>query len=468
MVKLRRVYENWCFESQKDLDDLKDHLGDDLYNDYMKIRDRIPKDQNEYKDFQKLKKLPIEDVQNFVDNFQSEADKRKEAKKGAKKIYENGDWIVYKITTYPASKYYGSGTTWCITGRYGGHEERGEEYFNGYINNYNLDGGYYFFINKRDESEKYCLLLKRNDKVHSIWNAEDNKCHPEELLELADDLPFGDAMRVFIEGGDIDALLEKLERAYDDDDFETWAYAEAELRELDEDVNYPSFETLIEDNKPNMFSGFIHEFGMTPDKKELPTIIAKIYTHSDHPNQFMDELPDEKFDYMYDAFYEFSDLDKQMDFFNDYPCCDLTSLIKEIGFENLCDSLDFFSYDASEYLSETYDQKDVEDALYWGNEDPDNISKFLHFIEDELGQDISDFFTDVDELNLFYLIEDYLDKPETTTADTFNLITILYNNLGAKLDSSDAEELKETLDALDENKKNKIDPDIIKIINDSI
>ncbi len=173
MVKLRRVYEYNCFESEKDKEDLKKHLGDDLYNDYMKIRDRIPKDQNGYKDFQKLKKLPIEDVQDFVDNFQSEADKRKEAKKGAKKLYEDSDWLVLKITTYPAAQYYGSGTKWCITGRYDGHEERGEEYFNNYIEDEDLDGGYYFYIDKKNPSKKYCVLQTKDKKIHSIWNAKD-------------------------------------------------------------------------------------------------------------------------------------------------------------------------------------------------------------------------------------------------------------------------------------------------------
>ena len=173
MVKLRRVYEYNCFESQKDLFDLKDHLGDDLYNDYMKIRNKIPKDQNDYRDFQKLKNLPIEDIRDFVDNFQSEVDKRKEAKKGAKKIYDDKDWLVYKITTYPAAVYYGSGTKWCITGRYLGHEGRGEEYFNDYIERRNLDGGYYFYINKKDPSEKYCVLQTKDKKIDSIWDATD-------------------------------------------------------------------------------------------------------------------------------------------------------------------------------------------------------------------------------------------------------------------------------------------------------
>ena len=182
MVKLRRVYEYNCFESQKDLDDLKDHLGDNLYNDYMKIRDRIPKNLNDYKDFQKLKKLPISNVKNFVDNFQSESERRKEAKKGAKKLYEDSDWLVYKITTYPAAVEYGKGTKWCITGS--GVLEDGSDWFDHYIEDRNLDGGYYYFINKKDSSKKYCILQTKDKKINSIWDAKD-RAFP---IQLCDDL----------------------------------------------------------------------------------------------------------------------------------------------------------------------------------------------------------------------------------------------------------------------------------------
>ena len=107
MVKLRRLFviENYnlALESKKDLDDLKKHLGDDLYNDYMKIRDRIF--DSEWKDFQKLKKKDPEEIKDFVDNFQSKSDKRKSDKvSGAKKIYSDDDWDVYKITSYPAAQ----------------------------------------------------------------------------------------------------------------------------------------------------------------------------------------------------------------------------------------------------------------------------------------------------------------------------------------------------------------------------
>lgn len=176
MVKLRRVYESYLYlESKKDLDDLKSFLGDKLFDDYMKIRDRIPKDQNEFKDFSKLKKMDKKDIQDFIDNFKSKSDKKKSDKtEGAEKLYEDSDWVVYKITSYPAAQLYGKNTKWCITGRYDGHESRGEEYFNDYIEDKNLDGGYYFYISKKDPNEKYCILQTKDKRIHSIWDAKDD------------------------------------------------------------------------------------------------------------------------------------------------------------------------------------------------------------------------------------------------------------------------------------------------------
>ena len=190
MVKLRRVFESELYlESKKDLDDLKSFLGDKLFDEYMKIRDRISKDQNEFKDFSKLKKMDKEDIQDFVSSFQSKSDKKKSDKtEGAEKLYEDEDWVVYKITTYPAAKYYGSNTTWCITGRYKGHEERGEYYFNDYIKGNNLDGGYYFYISKHDPKEKYCILQTKDKRIHSIWSAE-NTDMGSSMLSADIDLP---------------------------------------------------------------------------------------------------------------------------------------------------------------------------------------------------------------------------------------------------------------------------------------
>ena len=216
MVKLHRVFESDLYlESKKDLDDLKAYLGDKLFDDYMKIRDRIPKDQNEFKDFSKLKKMDKKDIQDFIDNFKSKSDKKKSDKtEGAEKLYEDSDWIVYRITSYPAAQLYGKGTKWCITGRYPGYEKRGQRYFDEYIEDNNLDGGYYFYLNKKDPSEKYCILQTKDKDIHSIWDASDtNRGRSKYTLDI--ELPY--VKEVNLKKGYLDYSLDKAIRENDFD-----------------------------------------------------------------------------------------------------------------------------------------------------------------------------------------------------------------------------------------------------------
>ena len=182
-----RKLESLLLEAKKDQEILNNFLGDDYYNKYQLIKNKI-KDP-EYKDIYKIIKMDPDEVKAYIDNFQSNTDIRRSRKsEGAKLIYQDDLWKVYRITTYKAAQLYGSGTTWCITGRYDGHEERGEEYFNDYIEENYLDGGYYFYI-KNDNKTKYCLLRREHGEIHSIWNAEDNSLNPEDILTIEPDFP---------------------------------------------------------------------------------------------------------------------------------------------------------------------------------------------------------------------------------------------------------------------------------------
>jgi ankyrin repeat protein len=160
-------------EGKADQEMLRKYLGDDYYNKYQLIKNKI-KDP-EYKDIYKLIKKDSDEVKDYIDSFQSNTDIRRSDKKGATKLYSDDGWDVYKITTYPAAQLYGKNTKWCITGRYNEHEERGEEYFYEYIDEYDLDGGYYFYINKHDPSSKYCVLQTKDKTIESIWNAVDEE-----------------------------------------------------------------------------------------------------------------------------------------------------------------------------------------------------------------------------------------------------------------------------------------------------
>ena len=166
------ILEAYILEGKRDQEVLNDFLGDDYYNKYLSIKNKIS--DPEYKDIYKLVKKDPNEVKDYIDNFKSSRDKRTASKEmGTRKVYEDSDWVVYHITNYNAAKYYGRDTKWCIAGNYEGHESRGEFYFNDYIKREGLDGGYYFYISKSDPHKKYCLLQRNDGRVLSIWDASD-------------------------------------------------------------------------------------------------------------------------------------------------------------------------------------------------------------------------------------------------------------------------------------------------------
>ena len=126
---------------------------------------------------------------------------------GATVLYEDPEWTVYRITTYKAALKYGRSTDWGIAER----RRNGEQVFADTIRNRNLDGGFYFYINKNDPRKKYCVLQSKDGKIKSIWDALDE---PMEYLDV--DLPVVDGVNLSGIGGS-DQLL----KAVDDGDTAT-------------------------------------------------------------------------------------------------------------------------------------------------------------------------------------------------------------------------------------------------------
>ena len=105
---------------------------------------------------------------------------------GAKKLYEDSDWVVYYITDYNAAKYYGKDTRWCISGNYDTFEKFGESFFKAH----NKTDYIYFYINKHNRREKYAVLKDRNTgEVSSIWDSSDENLG-RSLLDADIDLPY--------------------------------------------------------------------------------------------------------------------------------------------------------------------------------------------------------------------------------------------------------------------------------------
>lgn len=117
-----------------------------------------------------------------LDNTLSKTQKaKKDVVNGADLIYKDDNWKVYHVHTYDAAAKLGSGTTWCITGRYHGATDRGEYYFNNYVRRYGLDDYYFIFdLNNRDSATgdylKYCAgVTKDPRRLAFLFNGMQDK-----------------------------------------------------------------------------------------------------------------------------------------------------------------------------------------------------------------------------------------------------------------------------------------------------
>lgn len=123
----------------KNIDDYKS--VDDLYKEYESMEDEL--------------------------SSSSKRSQEQEAKRGAKKVYEDSEWLVIVPETQEASCYYGKGTQWCTAA------VESQNYFD----DYNESGDLYININK-ESKEKYQFHFERE---------EFRDAQNEDLTELSQD-----------------------------------------------------------------------------------------------------------------------------------------------------------------------------------------------------------------------------------------------------------------------------------------
>jgi hypothetical protein len=122
------------------------------------------KDINSYS-INELKKVLEEPVQKSKTELKSS---------GAKLIFENDKVFIYHILTEAASKLYGKGTKWCVSGEK-------DNKFNEYDEEINL----YFIISKyRDKEDPlYKIAVAVYSNILEIFNAEDKKIGESKVKE---------------------------------------------------------------------------------------------------------------------------------------------------------------------------------------------------------------------------------------------------------------------------------------------
>ena len=180
---LNESFQKLLNEAKQDDINFSNVFGQELLDRFKAQRQRMHSPENDYyywirKSRENLEGT-IEELENFVSQYENRLSRRERSKlaaDGADVLYDDSDWIVLKINNYEAAKKYGAGSVWCITGRYHGHEDEGERWFNHYKDEFGWD--YYFYIKKdgRDlegRQEKWCLCWNGEEgSEYEIWRGD--------------------------------------------------------------------------------------------------------------------------------------------------------------------------------------------------------------------------------------------------------------------------------------------------------
>lgn len=159
-------------ESKADEQKLIDFVGEETAKQYLKLKPRMEQPFNDL--YWWIKEGSPQELKDYVDwltKTKSKSQVEREAKQGAKLLYNKNGWKIYRIDTYEAATYYGKNTKWCISGNYPGSEGQGQTYFDDYKNSGVID--YYFIISP--DNHKWCYLHTEDGFGDSVlWNEVDD------------------------------------------------------------------------------------------------------------------------------------------------------------------------------------------------------------------------------------------------------------------------------------------------------
>lgn len=118
---LNNTEKEMLVESKQDWDKFKEWCGDDLFNKFMQVKNRLaniklPNGRPATDIYFWMKHGKKVELERIIHNASRIAEHDRKAREGAKLLYNNNGWKVYEISTPEASKKYGKGTRWCISG----------------------------------------------------------------------------------------------------------------------------------------------------------------------------------------------------------------------------------------------------------------------------------------------------------------------------------------------------------------
>lgn len=151
-------------ESKQDWDKFKEWCGDDLFNKFMQVKNRLvniklPNGRPATDIYFWMKHGEKIELERIIHNASRIAEHDRKAREGAKLLYNNNGWKVYEISTPEASMKYGKGTRWCISG-------------NDAYTYFDDDDIFYFYIYG---DTKYAVAPYASGTGYTIYNERDDR-----------------------------------------------------------------------------------------------------------------------------------------------------------------------------------------------------------------------------------------------------------------------------------------------------
>lgn len=184
------IKEKELLEAKADRDRFKVWAGEELFNRFMKIKDRLKSPLNDmtYWTSTREPKTQLQLRSIIMDEEEKIEKKSKEAKlieEGAEILYEDDKWYVYYIKNFEACQKYGAGTKWCITGK---NMEGEETYGRRYWDSYTRDGNQFYFFLRKGSNEKFAVMIDESGE-HTIFDPRDREIPYIEGAPKVDKLP---------------------------------------------------------------------------------------------------------------------------------------------------------------------------------------------------------------------------------------------------------------------------------------
>jgi hypothetical protein len=185
-----RTNAKLILEAKADRDRFKAWAGEDLFNRFLNIKDRLVSPENDMT-YWTSTRTPRQksELMTIIKRKEEEISQKEQEKKliryGAKILFQDENWLVYAINNFEACQKYGAGTKWCITGK---NMDGDDVYGRKYWDSYTRDGNEFFFFLKKGSNEKFAVMIDEG-REHTIFDPQDREIPFIENAPKVDGLP---------------------------------------------------------------------------------------------------------------------------------------------------------------------------------------------------------------------------------------------------------------------------------------